>query len=161
MTAGPDLRHRAFICADYDQPQEVCSAANLSLPTSVVYITRLAVHGVPALSDRAVVDKQAGPLDATSENSNLRISALELQIASKDAHIAAKVVQFDSFESCLMIAQENTSLMSATIHEHSPLLHAAQAVRSSAEVDLCSGGSQLQVVCASESPLLKGMRQLH
>lgn len=75
-TGGLDLGHRASIRVDYDHVREVSSNAIYSPLTSVVDLFRLAIRGVPALSDRHAVDTKVGALEATLETSNNRISAM-------------------------------------------------------------------------------------
>lgn len=85
LTIVPSLDHRASISVDYDQLREVCSTAKLSLPTSVVDFIRLTFNSVPASSDRPVVNTLIGVLEAPLETSNHHISALEQQVAWKEA----------------------------------------------------------------------------
>lgn len=106
---------------------------------------------VPELSDRPVVNTRAGAFKTTLETSNERIGALDLQVGLKDAGSVVRVAQVDGLEVCLQIAEEEASLMSATMCEHGLQLSAAEVARSNAEVALWSAESQLQVVSASES----------
>lgn len=122
MTSGPELGHCGSIRVDYDQFQEVCSTANLSLPTSVVDLICLPVRSVPAISDCLVVNNRAGALEEILETRNEPISALGSRVASKDAEIFAKVAQVNSLEGRIRIAEEGGSLRLETIREHgSPL----------------------------------------
>lgn len=93
LTGGPDFGHRSSICVNYDQLQEVCSTADLSLPTPIFDFVDLTICSVPVLSDLPVFDTSICTFEATLETSDDRISALELQVASKEAEMAVKVAQ--------------------------------------------------------------------
>lgn len=69
-----------------------------SLPTSAVYLIRLAVRSLHPLPDRPVLDTRVGALEVTWKTRDDRIGALELQVASKNAGIVAKVGTIDSSE---------------------------------------------------------------
>lgn len=88
--------HHASIRADYEPLRKVCSTSSLSLSTYVIYLIPLAVCRVLVLSHSSVVDRVVGALDATWETRNELRSALESQVASKNAEIIVKVAQVDS-----------------------------------------------------------------
>lgn len=75
------------------------------------------------------------------QTSNKQISALESQVASKDAEIAAEVAQVDGLEGCVRIAEERMSQISLIIHKLGLQLHAAEAARS------CTQGAFRSVEC--------------
>lgn len=54
------------------------------------------------------------------ETNNEHISALELQVESKDTEIVAKVSQVESLEGKPRIEEEWTRIMSVTFREHVP-----------------------------------------
>lgn len=83
----------------------------ISLTKYVVYLIRLLVHDIPALSDRPAVDIQVGALEVTLETSNERTSALELEIASEDVPIVAKITQVDGAEGRSRMAEEGDWVM--------------------------------------------------
>lgn len=58
--------------------------------------------------------------EATLENTIELISALESQVVSKDAEVAARVAQADRTERCVKIARVGASLMLRTICEPVP-----------------------------------------
>lgn len=98
-------------------------------------------------------------LEVTLETINDRISTMESQIASKEAIIVAKVEQVDRLEGHLLIVEDGTSLMSATIVEDGPQLRVSKVVHSSDDVALCSAASQCQVICAFTSLLCEEVGQ--
>lgn len=134
LTGSLQLGRSASIGVDYDQPRDVCLNSSLFLPTLVVDLTCLAVRSVPAFSGSPIRDTWPGALEAILETSNERISKLGSQVASKDADIAAKVVQVDSLDGRVKISEDGASLMSATIREQGPQLRTAEAAYSRAEV---------------------------
>lgn len=83
-----------------------------------------------------VIDTQVSGLEVILQTSDERISKLELQVASKAAEIAAKVVQVDNLEKSIKRTVKGASLMLAAIHEHGPQLRAADAACSSPEAVL-------------------------
>lgn len=95
MTDGPDSGHNASIRDYYDQLRQMCSTANLSLSKFVVGLIRLTSLSVPELSD-AVFDTRVDVLEAALKASNERASALEMQVASKEVDIYAKVAKVES-----------------------------------------------------------------
>lgn len=107
------MGHRASILVGCDQLKELCSTASHSPPTPFVDLICLADPSVPALSDLPDVEARGGALEATLETSDERISTLQLQVASNDADVAAKVAPIDGSAGRVRIA-EGAFLMSVT-----------------------------------------------
>lgn len=71
------------------------SIDSLCCPQSVVDVFWLAVYGLQAFCDPPVVDTRVGVLEAMLEICSVGLGSLELQIASEDAEIGAKVAKAD------------------------------------------------------------------
>lgn len=83
-----------------------------------------------------VVDTRVGPVEETLESSKEHTSAPGSKVVSKDAEIAAKIVQAHILEGHAGTEEGGDILMSTTIDEHGPQLQAAEVPRSTAEVAL-------------------------
>lgn len=73
------------------------------------------MHSILALPDHLVAYSQFVVLEATLETSNDRISSLQSQNVLQDAIIVAKVAQVDGLVGILQMAEDETSLLAATI----------------------------------------------
>lgn len=85
MPDDPVLGHFASTCIDNDQLKKVCLTTGLCVITPVFDHICLSVRSIRALPDCLAVDRRVVALEATLETVNEHISALESQVASKDA----------------------------------------------------------------------------